>query len=219
MGVDKSSGLLMRTTHLPVAVFEVGHLMRTGNTVYFDSPGEKNTDQVIDIVADRVKNGGPKHVVVASGTGETAKKMLSKLRGSGAAVAVVTYHCGADREGENTMSPDTEKGLVEQGAKIVRASHALSGIERSFTKKLGGPSRVETVAEALRSLFGQGMKVCVEITVMAADSGAIPCGDLEVISIGGTEAGADTACIVRPAHANDFFKLEVREILAIPRTR
>lgn len=193
--------------------------MKSSSIVYFESPGEKNTDQVIDIVSDLVRKGGPKHVVAASGTGETARKMLLKLQGTGAEVAVVTYHCGADKEGENTMSPEVEAELVSHGAKIVRASHALSGIERSFTKKLGGPSRVETIAEALRSLFGQGMKVCVEITVMAADNGAIPCGDVEVIAVAGTEAGADTACIVRPAHASDFFKLEVREILAMSRRR
>jgi hypothetical protein len=193
--------------------------MKSSSIVYFESPGEKNTDHVIDIVAECIKKGGPKHVVVASGTGDTARKMLSKLEGSGASVVVVTYHCGADKEGENTMSPEVEKELTDQGAKIVRASHALSGIERSFTKKLGGPSRVETIAEALRSLFGQGMKVCVEITVMAADNGAIPCGDLEIIVVAGTEGGADTACIVRPSHANAFFKMQVREILAIPRKR
>jgi len=194
--------------------------MASSSIVYFESPGARNTDQVIDVVARRVRTVGPKHVVVASGTGDTARKMISKLKGSGASVVVVTYHCGADKEGENTMSPKVEKKLVDQGARIVRASHVLSGIERSFTKKLGGPSRVETIAEALRSLFGQGMKVCVEITVMAADNGAIPCGEgVEVISVAGTEAGADTACIMRPAHANAFFKMEVREILAIPRRR
>jgi len=193
--------------------------MKTSSIVYFDTPGMKNTEQVIEIVAERVKNGGPKNIVVASGTGDTATRLLSRLKGLGANVAVVTYHCGADKEGENTMAPDVEKKLVGEGAKIVRASHALSGIERSFTKKLGGPSRVETVSETLRSLFGQGMKVCVEITVMAADNGAIPCGEVEVIAVAGTDSGADTACIVRPAHANAFFKMEVREILAIPRKR
>jgi len=193
--------------------------MKSSSIIYFDSPGAKNTDKVMDTVAERIRKGGPKHVVVASGTGETAMKLLAKLKGTEANVAVVTYHCGADKEGENTMSPEVEKGLVDAGAKIVRASHALSGIERSFTKKFGGPSRVETVAEALRSLFGQGMKVCVEVTVMAADSGAIPCGDIEVVAVAGTDSGADTACIVRPAHANAFFKLEVREVLAIPRKR
>jgi hypothetical protein len=104
------------------------------------------------------------------------------------------------------MTPGNEKELIDAGVRIVRATHALSGIERSINKKIGGSSRVEVIAEALRSLFGQGMKVAVEITVMAADSGAIPCGpDSKVIAIGGTEWGSDTAVVVRPAHSNGFF--------------
>jgi hypothetical protein len=109
--------------------------------------------------------------------------------------------------------------LVESGARVVRASHALSGVERSITRKVGGASRVESISEALRALFGQGLKVCVEVSIMAADSGAIPCGELEVVAVGGTGEGADTACVIRPAHANAFFNMEVREIIAIPRTR
>jgi hypothetical protein len=118
------------------------------------------------------------------------------------------------------MSPEAENELRSAGAKLVRASHVLSGVERSISKKLGGASRVEMIAETLRALFGQGLKVAVEITVMAADSGAIPCGpDVQVISIGGTESGADTACVVRPAHANSFFNFRVKEIIALPRGR
>jgi hypothetical protein len=113
-----------------------------------------------------------------------------------------------------------EKQIQSAGAKLVRASHALSGVERSITKKLGGPSRVETIAESLRALFGQGMKVAVEITIMAADNGAIPCGEgVEVIAVAGTESGADTAIVARPAHANGFFNFRVREIIAIPRRK
>lgn len=117
------------------------------------------------------------------------------------------------------MTPDTESGLLAGGAKVVRASHILSGVERSISKKLGGSSRAEAMSEVLRALFGQGLKVCVETTVMAADNGAIPCGEVEVIAVGGYSEGADTACVVRPAHANNFFNFEIREILAIPRKK
>jgi hypothetical protein len=117
------------------------------------------------------------------------------------------------------MSRETYDELLSRGVKIVRASHALSGVERSITEKLGGASRVEAISATLRSLFGQGMKVCVEIAVMAADSGSIPCGEVEVIVIGGSGWGADTACVMRPGHANTFFDMEVREILAIPRVK
>jgi len=187
------------------------------SVMYLDSPGKKNTDKVLEVVANRVRKGGLTHVVVASDSGETGMKAVSALKGTGARVVVVTCHCGSEKEGVCEMSNKMEEELLKAGAKVVRATHALSGVERSINKKIGGSSRVETIAEALRSLFGQGMKVAVEITVMAADNGAIPCGELEIVSIGGTGTGADTAIIVRPAHSNGFFNMQVREILAIPR--
>jgi len=194
--------------------------MPKSSIVYFDSPGKQNTDGILDAVSERVSRGGITHVVVASGTGETGDRMLARLEGRGIQVVVVTEHCGASKEGECDMSAKVEEDLVKRGAKVVRATHVLSGVERSITKKTGGSSRVEAISEAIRALFGQGMKVCVEIAVMAADNGAVPCGPaVEVISVGGKESGADTACVVRPAHANAFFNFEVREILAIPRSK
>jgi hypothetical protein len=157
--------------------------------------------------------------VVASDTGFTAKKAIETLKGKGVRIVVVTSQAGSDKEGEISMSKEVEDQLTTKGVKVVRASHVLSGLERSISRKLGGSSRVEAVAEAIRALFGQGMKVCVEVTVMAADSAAIPCGDVEVIAVAGTGWGADTAVVVRPAHANSFFNFEVREILAIPRLK
>ena len=187
------------------------------SVMYLDSPGKKNTDKVLEVVVNRVRKGGLTHVVIASDSGETGMKAVSALKGTGARVVVVTCHCGSEKEGVCEMSNKMEEELLKAGAKVVRATHALSGVERSINKKIGGSSRVETIAEALRALFGQGMKVAVEITVMAADNGAIPCGELEIVSIGGTGTGADTAIIVRPAHSNGFFNMQVREILAIPR--
>ena len=191
--------------------------MAKSSISYFKHPGAENTDEIMGIVADRMKRGDIKNVVVASTTGDTARKLISRLKGTGTGVAVVTSQCGSEKEGESEMSKDVEEELIESGAKVVRASHVLSGVERSINRKVGGASRVETVAEALRALFGQGMKVCVEVTIMAADNGAIPCGEVEVIAVAGSGSGADTACVVRPAHANGFFNFQVREILAMPR--
>ena len=193
--------------------------MPPSEIVYFAKPGKANTEAVLDTVEACLKRTGIGHVIVASNSGETGMKAVERLKGSGAKVVVVTSHAGFSGEGVLDMDPETERTLERSGARVVRASHALSGVERSMSKKLGGSSRVEAISEALRSLFGQGLKVCVEITVMASDSGAVPCGDVEVIAIGGTGQGADTACVIRPAHANSFFKMEIREILGIPRSR
>jgi len=64
--------------------------------------------------------------------------------------------------------------------------------------------------------FSQGMKVAVECLLMAAEAGLLAM-DQEVISIGGTSDGADTAIVCWPAYPRTFLSFEVREILAKPR--
>ncbi len=183
--------------------------------VYFDKPGKENTEETLRLAVERARELGIKHLVVASSYGDTALKAIEIAEGL--EVVVVTYHTGFLKEGENTMPPEVEEKLREKGAKIVRQSHILSGLERSISRKLGGVSRTEAIAEALRSLFGHGMKVCVEITVMAADSGAIPIE--EVVAVGGRSRGADTAVVIRPAHMNNFFDAEIKEIICMPRNK
>jgi len=72
----------------------------------------------------------------------------------------------------------------------------------------------EVVARTLY-VFGQGMKVACEIAIMAADAGLV-CTDEDVIAIGGTHRGADTALVLRPVTSQDFFDLRVKEILCKP---
>ena len=204
----------------PLYVIAYGMSMAESKILYLDSPGKQNTDSVVEAVTERLQKGDIKQVVVASDTGETAMKVINRMNGMDVRIVVVTSHCGFDKEGECAMSPQMEAQIRNAGATLVRASHVLSGVERSLSKKLGGSSRAEAIAEALRGLFGQGMKVAVEITIMAADGGAIQCGEgVEVVAIAGTEYGADTAIVVRPAHANGFFNFRVREIVAIPRRK
>lgn len=193
--------------------------MQSSSVTYFASPGKQNTDATLDAVVGKMQGSGIRHVVVASSSGDTAQKLVSKLSGRDVNIVVVTSHCGFEEKGECEMSDEVFDELVKNGVRVVRASHVLSGLERSISRKLGGASRVEAIAETLRALFGQGMKVCVEIAVMAADNGAVPCDGTEVIVVAGTGYGADTACVMVPSHANSFFDTRVLEILAIPAGR
>ncbi len=182
---------------------------------YFDEPGKENTEETLRLALERAERKQIEHVVFASSTGYTARKIVEMSRGRELNLVCVTYHTGFYEEGKSSLDPETEDFLKENGVRIVRQSHILSGVERSISRRLGGVSRVEAIAEALRSLFGHGLKVCVEIAIMAADSGAIPIE--ETIAIGGTGRGADTAVVLRPAHMNSFFNLEIREIICMPR--
>jgi len=63
--------------------------------------------------------------------------------------------------------------------------------------------------------MGQGTKVCVEITLMAMDAGLIP-PNQDVVAVGGTGSGADTALRIKPANAAKFFDLRIKEVIAKP---
>lgn len=127
---------------------------------------------------------------------------------------------GFAKPGEWEFSHETAQSLQKQGVRIVTGTHALSGLERALSRstKVGGGSRTEAIAEALRRVVAVGLKVAVECVLIAADQGAISATG-EVVAAGGTASGADTVCVIRPAHTSSFFDLQVREIVAMPRTR
>ena len=70
------------------------------------------------------------------------------------------------------------------------------------------------MADTLR-LFGQGIKVAVEVSVMAADAGTLTGND--IIAVGGSGRGADAALVLKPAHQNNFFDMRIREVICKPR--
>jgi uncharacterized protein len=190
------------------------------NTYYFDAPGPANTKDCARFAAERAQELGLGKVVVASTSGETARVFYSALKGTGLSLLVVTHVVGFAKPGIWEFSPGTAAELRADGVQIITGTHALSGLERSFSRsqKVGGGSRTEAVAEALRRLIAVGLKVAVECVLIAADQGAVGI-DEEVIACGGTYSGADTVCVIRPSHSASFFDLQVREIVAMPRTR
>ncbi|AKB23704.1 Pyruvate kinase, alpha/beta domain [Methanosarcina sp. MTP4] len=188
--------------------------------LYLDSVGETNTDAVVGAAAKRAAELGITHIVVASTSGKTALKMAEAVKSTGVKVIGISHQYGQKEKGEWEVEEEYKQKLEELGAVITTQSHMFSGIERSITRKFGGYSRIEVISDTLRSLFGKGFKVAVEVAIMAADSGHIPISeDTEIIAIGGTRWGADVALVLRPAHSNDFFSMQVREIIAMPRAK
>jgi len=177
----------------------------------WEKPGPENSERTLEAAAERAAELGIKEVVVASASGKTAVLAMKAFKGCH--VVVVTHHCGFAKPWQNEMRESVMDRLDEHGATIVTGTHVLSGIERSFTGKFEGIYPTQIVAETLR-LFGQGVKVCVEASVMAADAGALSGGP--IVAIGGTGSGADTAVILTPAHANKFLELRVHEIICKP---
>ncbi len=189
--------------------------MKKEQIYYFNSPGKENTNDVIDAVKERLKKKDIKHLVVASSRGNTISKCLDKISLKELNIVTVTLHTGFKESDRNEFPHELRKELENQGVKFVTGSHSLSGVGRSVSKKFGGTSPVEIIGHTLRLFCGHGLKVCIEIAVMAADAGHIPTTE-DVIVIGGSHGGADTALVMKAAHMNNFFDLEIKEILAKP---
>ena len=172
------------------------------------------TGLVIDVVRHCLAFGGIRHIVVATSTGETGTHFVEALAGRDVKLVCVTHHAGFGEGDELDLVPEHAAVLRAAGVPLFVGTHALSGIGRSISTQFGGATPVELIAHTLR-LFGQGMKVCVEIAVMAADADLIPT-DRDIICVGGTGRGADTAVVLRPAHMNRFFDLRDRAVLCKP---
>jgi hypothetical protein len=187
---------------------------------YFDKPGAANTQDAARFALERAKELKIRTILVASTSGKTAQVFFDAMKGSGIELVVVTHVVGFSKPGEWEFSEEIADSLLKQGVRIVTTTHALSGLERALSRspKIGGGSRSEAIAEALRRVVAVGLKVAVECVLMAADQGAIDINE-EVIAVGGTASGADTVCVIRPAHTSSFFDLQVREIVAMPRNR
>jgi len=184
-------------------------------TYCFEKPGSQNTDQTLAITLERATALGIRQVVVASSHGDTARKAHALLAPEGIQVVAVTLAHGWEHLGW-CMTPEEKEPLLAMGVRVVTGIHALGDdVGTAFSDKHGGRAPQDIVRDTLYR-FGQGMKVAVECLLMAADAGVLDMTQ-EVISIGGTGSGADTAIVCKPAYPRTFFDLQVLEVLAKPR--
>ena len=182
-------------------------------TVYFDRPGPENTDAVLGLARQRAGELGIKTVLVASTKGDTAVRAVDAF--PDLKVIIVTHSTGF-RAPDTQEFTEENRALVEsKGGTVFTATHLFAGLSRAVRTKFQTYIIGDIVASTLRVL-GEGMKVVCEIAVMAADAGLVRT-DEEVISIGGTGHGADTAVVLTPMNSQNFFDLRVKEILCKPR--
>jgi len=180
---------------------------------YFEKPGKENTERTLDLAKKRAEELGIKTILVASTRGETGVKACETFRGYD--VVVVTHSTGFKEPNYQELTDENRAAIEAAGGKILICQHAFGGVGRAVRKKLGTYELEEIIAHTLR-LFGDGVKVAVEIALMAADAGLVRT-DEPAIAIGGTGSGADSAVVLKPANAQTFFDLKVLEILCKPR--
>jgi hypothetical protein len=185
--------------------------------VYFEKPGgEENTVKTLELAKIRADELGIKTIVVASTEGGTAVKAVDVFKGF--KVVVVTHTDGFREPNSQELTAENRRAVEAKGGIILTTTHALGGIQRALARTMPPPpsSAIGDVAAMTLRMFGQGMKVACEIAAMAADAGLVRT-EGEVISIGGTGRGADTAVVLQPENVHRFFNLKVKEIICKPR--
>jgi hypothetical protein len=171
------------------------------------------TRKTLTRALERAEELGVKTIVVATTTGRTAVSVCEMFQDHN--VVAVTHSTGFSESDTQELEPANLETLRAYKAHVLTTTHAFGGVGRAIRRKLNTFQVDEIMAQTLR-IFGQGTKVAVEITLMAADAGLVSVAE-EVIAIGGTGKGADTALLIKPANAQDFFDLKVREIISKPR--
>ena len=178
-----------------------------------EKTGRENTEAALRIARQRADELGIQTIVVASSRGGTAVQAVEVFEGL--RVVVVGLSAGFPETNVQKSTEENRKIVESKGAVILTTTHAFAGVSRAMRLKFETLAIGEIIAAVLR-VFGHGLKVVREISLMAADSGLVS-ADEDIIAIGGGGGGADTAVVLRSVNAHRFFDLKVREILCKPR--
>jgi hypothetical protein len=211
------------------------------STYYFEKGGEQNTEKLLEVAKARAVARNVKHVVVASTRGETGIKAAEAFKGTGINVVAVAHQTGHRGAGVQLLTDANRAKLEALGVTVVTGTDAFTGgvslgITRRETPQATASTPetqnllnvirrmvpttppVETIIASVLRSFCAGVKVAVEVTLMAADASVIPV-DHDVVAIGGTSRGADTAILVRPANTTNYLDLDIHEIIAKPHNK
>jgi hypothetical protein len=164
---------------------------------YFTDIGIVNTDETLRIVKERAIKTGIKTLIVASTQGHTIMRALKLFEGSGVRFIVV----GGSKK---VFPTDLYEELIEGGHQsIFNEDYAFS---------------YPGIAWRILRGFSEGMKVCVEMTLIATDRGYLPVEE-EVIAVAGTGrfefpegGGADTAIVIEGVKSTEFFETKLNEL-------
>jgi len=174
--------------------------------VYFERAGKENTPEVLRLAKERAQARGITKIVLASTRGDTARDAADAFAEAGIRLVVVPHQFGF---GERQRFPQ------ELVAQLEGKGHRVHfGTMLFHTDDLYGVRAPRLMATLLRT-FCQGIKVCVEIILMACDGGLVEQGE-KVIAVAGTAAGADTALVATSAPSPRLSDLHIHEIICKP---
>lgn len=200
---------------------------------FFESYGEENTDDVINTAVERLRNGDIKSVVVASCTGKTAIRVAKKLLKSKMKVDVVSV-AGPQEYWkrvypENPLLGDKERKILQKlGVRII--DNIMEPLQEQLdfrnwwvkkTLRLDG-EKADLFWMTLICVGGHGFRTAIESVFVAVKAQVIKEGE-KVLSIAGTETGADSAVVMKATKFENVVgpdpdkRMKIEEILAMPK--
>ncbi len=174
--------------------------------VYFEDRGTVNTSEVLSLAKERAQSRGIGKIIIASTQGGTATLAMNVFEGTDIKLVVVPWQFGfADVQ---PFPQELAHDLEDKGHQV------HFGTMLFHTENLYGSKTPEIMANLLR-IFGQGMKVIVEIMLMVCDGGCVEPGET-VIALAGTASGADTAVVASVAPSTKMPRMRIHEIICKP---
>lgn len=184
---------------------------------YFEKGGPQNTQKALEVAKKYADQFRIKDIVIASTTGTTAEKAAEIFDSKDYNIMIVTHaYYFVNSTTRQEFPEENLNNLKELGLKFHMGTHSMSGIERGLRLKKEAWQFVDLLAKMLGYHFSQGIKVCIEISATICDAGLIPDLERDIIAVGGTDRGADTVCLIKPAPTSDFKNLRVKAIFAKP---
>ena len=173
---------------------------------YFEKTGKENTEALFEIVDRAITELGIQKIVLASTRGDTARFAMDRYKGQGVRLIVIPHQYGF---GPGQRFPQE---LIERAPQ--EGHEVYFGTMLFHQEKLFGPGPAQWVADFLRA-FSQGVKVCVEILLMAGNAGLVE-QDEQVVVVAGTGWGADTALVMTGATSTNLKAMHISRILCKP---
>jgi len=114
-------------------------------------------------------------------------------------------------------------------AEIWRGSHKTPSEDRIYGKPLsevvekaleGRINALTIIEHTVMSLLGDGPAVCIEVTLVAADSGLLPLNE-DCIAIARPKNlhTPHAALVLHPTRARDFFNMRVKDLILVPQSK
>jgi hypothetical protein len=182
-------------------------------TIYFAKPGPENTEETLKLAKKRADELNIRNIIISSTTGETGTKASKLFKNHN--LIIVSHVTGFRKPNYQEFLPKNRTTIENNGAKILTTAHAFGTLGRA-TKNKFGTIQIDGIISTVLRLFGQGVKVCCEISCMAADAGLIVAGE-EAVAVGGTKSGVDTAIVLKPSNTHSFFDSKINEVICKPR--